>query len=199
METALKQYRLKRNFEQTSEPTGITKRRAKTSSGADGIFVVHKHDARRLHYDLRLQEKGALWSWAVTRGPSLDPAEKRLAVHVEDHPLEYAAFEGTIPKGSYGAGTVIVWDEGTWTPLEDATKGMKKGHLNFELHGKKLKGAWHLVRMKPRAGEKRDNWLLIKANDAFARPGEDILESQPHSVKSKHQKLANVSGENSSR
>jgi bifunctional non-homologous end joining protein LigD len=186
METALKEYRLKRNFRQTSEPAGSAKQRPGKSGGADGgIFIVHKHDARRLHYDLRLEHKGVLWSWAVTRGPSLDPTEKRLSVHVENHPLEYAEFEGSIPKGSYGAGTVIVWDEGTWTPLEDAAKGMKKGHLNFELHGKKLKGGWHLVRMKPRTGEKHDNWLLIKANDAFARPGEDILENEPHSVKSK--------------
>ncbi|TKB30376.1 MAG: ATP-dependent DNA ligase, partial [Mesorhizobium sp.] len=119
--------------------------------------VIHKHAATRLHYDLRLEHGGVLWSWAVTRGPSLDPHEKRLAVHVEDHPIDYAPFEGTIPKGQYGGGSVIVWDEGTWVPDGDPAKAMKKGHINFELHGHKLHGAWHLVRLKPRPGEKRDN------------------------------------------
>ena len=125
-----------------------------------------------------------LWSWAVTRGPSLDPHEKRLAVHVEDHPIDYAAFEGTIPKGEYGGGSVIVWDEGIWVPEIDPAKAMKKGHISFELKGQKLHGLWHLVRLKPRAGEKRDNWLLIKSDDAAARPGEDILKEAPESVKS---------------
>ena len=120
----------------------------------------------------------------MTRGPSLDPHEKRLAVHVEDHPIDYAPFEGTIPKGEYGGGTVIVWDEGTWTPEIDPAKAMKKGHISFELKGNKLNGLWHLVRLKPRAGEKRDNWLLIKSDDAAARPGEDILKDAPKSVKS---------------
>ena len=125
-----------------------------------------------------------LWSWAVTRGPSLDPAEKRLAVHVEDHPLDYAEFEGNIPKGSYGAGSVAVWDQGTWLPEGDAAAGMKKGHLSFELAGKKLKGSWHLVRLKARDKEKRDNWLLIKSKDEFAAADGDILESAPESIKS---------------
>lgn len=177
-------YRAKRDFKKTSEPSGA-KAAAKRKAGSEaGIFVIHKHDATRLHYDLRLEHDGVLWSWAVTRGPSLDPSEKRLAVHVEDHPLDYAGFEGTIPEGEYGAGTVIVWDEGTWVPEIDPAKGMAKGHLQFELKGSKLNGAWHLVRLKPRAGEKRDNWLLIKSDDAFAKPGEDILEEAPASVQS---------------
>jgi bifunctional non-homologous end joining protein LigD len=181
---ALEQYRAKRDFKKTAEPSGKAPRKKASAAGAGGIFVIHKHAATRLHYDLRLEHGGVLWSWAVTRGPSLDPHEKRLAVHVEDHPVDYAPFEGTIPKGEYGGGSVIVWDEGTWQPEHDPAKGMKKGHLDFELHGRKLKGKWHLVRLKPRAGEKRDNWLLIKSDDATARPGEDILRDAPQSVKS---------------
>ncbi|KQZ32189.1 DNA ligase [Mesorhizobium sp. Root552] len=181
---ALEQYRAKRDFRKTAEPSGKTPRRKTSAAGTGGIFVIHKHAATRLHYDLRLEHGGVLWSWAVTRGPSLDPHEKRLAVHVEDHPIDYAPFEGTIPKGEYGGGSVIVWDEGTWQPEHDPAKGMKKGHLDFELHGHKLKGKWHLVRLKPKTGEKRDNWLLIKSDDAAARPGEDILQDAPQSVKS---------------
>ena len=180
----LEHYRLKRDFKRTSEPAGVRQNAAGKTKFAGGIFVIHKHDARRLHYDLRLEYKGVLWSWAVTRGPSLDPADKRLAVHVEDHPLDYAGFEGTIPRGAYGAGSVIVWDQGTWTPEGDPAIGMKKGHLSFELAGKKLRGGWHLVRLKPREKENRDNWLLIKADDAFAKPDHDILEAEPKSVKS---------------
>ncbi|MER9307185.1 DNA ligase D [Mesorhizobium sp. M0293] len=179
---SLEQYHSKRDFKKTAEPAGKVSRDKKAKAG--GIFVIHKHAATRLHYDLRLEHAGVLWSWAVTRGPSLDPHEKRLAVHVEDHPIDYAPFEGTIPKGEYGGGSVIVWDEGTWTPEIDPAKAMKKGHISFELKGHKLHGLWHLVRLKPRAGEKRDNWLLIKSDDAAARPGEDILEEAPESVKS---------------
>ncbi|ANN56006.1 DNA ligase [Mesorhizobium loti NZP2037] len=178
----LEQYHAKRDFKKTSEPAGKVARTGKNEAG--GIFVIHKHAATRLHYDLRLEHGGVLWSWAVTRGPSLDPHEKRLAVHVEDHPIDYAPFEGTIPKGEYGGGSVIVWDEGTWVPETDPAKAMKKGHISFELNGHKLHGLWHLVRLKPRAGEKRDNWLLIKSDDAAARPGEDILKERPESVKS---------------
>ncbi|MEO5757960.1 MAG: DNA ligase D [Mesorhizobium sp.] len=178
----LEHYQSKRDFKKTSEPAGKVARGKKAGSG--GIFVIHKHAATRLHYDLRLEHDGVLWSWAVTRGPSLDPHEKRLAVHVEDHPIDYAPFEGTIPKGEYGGGSVIVWDEGTWVPEIDPAKAMKKGHISFELKGHKLHGLWHLVRLKPRAGEKRDNWLLIKSDDAAARPGEDILKEAPASVKS---------------
>ncbi|MBZ9821044.1 DNA ligase D [Mesorhizobium sp. CA4] len=177
---SLEQYHAKRDFKKTAEPTGKVTR----GKQAGGIFVVQKHAATRLHYDFRLEHDGVLWSWAVTRGPSLDPHEKRLAVHVEDHPIDYASFEGTIPKGQYGGGSVLVWDEGTWTPDGDPAKGMKKGHIDFELQGHKLNGRWHLVRLKPRPGEKRDNWLLIKSDDAAARPGEDILVEEPRSVKS---------------
>lgn len=176
-------YRSKRDFSRTREPKGASKRRSKAAQ-AGGAFVIHKHAARRLHYDLRLEHDGVLWSWAVTRGPSLDPGEKRLAVHVEDHPLEYGAFEGTIPAGEYGAGSVVVWDEGKWIPESDPVRGMEKGHLAFTLEGHKLGGRWHLVRLKPRRGEKRDNWLLIKVDDEFARDDEDILEAAPDSVKS---------------
>ncbi|MFD1981955.1 DNA ligase D [Mesorhizobium newzealandense] len=179
---SLEQYHSKRDFKKTAEPAGKVARGENAKAG--GIFVIHKHAATRLHYDLRLEHDGVLWSWAVTRGPSLDPHEKRLAVHVEDHPIDYAPFEGTIPKGEYGGGSVIVWDEGTWTPEIDPAKAMKEGHISFELEGHKLHGLWHLVRLKPRAGEKRDNWLLIKSDDAAARPGEDILKDAPESVKS---------------
>ncbi|RWA64726.1 DNA ligase D [Mesorhizobium sp.] len=178
----LEQYQAKRDFRKTAEPAGKVSRHKKNEAG--GIFVVQKHAATRLHYDFRLEHDGVLWSWAVTRGPSLDPHEKRLAVHVEDHPIDYAAFEGTIPKGEYGGGSVIVWDEGRWIPEGDPAQGMNKGRINFELEGHKLNGRWHLVRLKPRSSEKRNNWLLIKSDDAAARPGEDILEDEPKSVKS---------------
>ena len=176
---ALETYRKKRNFSATSEPKG---RRSRKSGNS---FVVQKHDATRLHYDFRLEMDGVLKSWAVTKGPSLVPGEKRLAVHVEDHPLEYGDFEGTIPKGEYGGGTVIVWDRGTWSPIGDANKGYAKGHLEFTLDGEKLGGRWHLVRMHGKPGEKRENWLLIKGEDEFAKPegAGDILEERPESVK----------------
>jgi len=179
---SLEQYHAKRNFRVTGEPRG-RKGRAKAKDNG-GIYVIQKHDATRLHYDLRLEYGGVLWSWAVTRGPSLDPSEKRLAVHVEDHPLDYADFEGVIPAGQYGAGSVIVWDEGTWEPEHDPAQMMKKGHINFTLHGDKLKGAWHLVKLRPRPGEKRDNWLLIKSDDEHADRRHDMLEHSPESVKS---------------
>ncbi|HMR33644.1 MAG TPA: DNA ligase D [Geminicoccaceae bacterium] len=177
---ALGTYREKRDFSATPEPSGRKKARAKGDS-----FVVQKHDARRLHYDFRLEMDGVLRSWAVTRGPSLVPGEKRLAVHVEDHPLEYGGFEGTIPKGEYGGGTVIVWDRGRWKPIGDAERGYAKGHLDFELFGEKLRGRWHLVRMAGKPREKRENWLLIKGDDDEARPegAPDILEERPDSVK----------------
>lgn len=183
-------YRRKRNFAKTSEPPG----RVAKASGSR--FVIQKHAARRLHYDLRLELDGAFKSWAIARGPSLQPDEKRLAVHVEDHPLDYGDFEGTIPKGEYGGGTVIVWDRGQWEPIGDPHKGYAKGHLDFELKGEKLKGRWHLVRMHRRPGEKRENWLLIKANDTEARLDDrpDILTEQPESVKT-GRVIEEVSGE----
>lgn len=192
---ALETYHAKRDFSRTREPKGAAKRAAGKAAKGNS-FVIQKHDARRLHYDFRLEMDGVLKSWAVTRGPSLVPGEKRLAVHVEDHPLEYGGFEGTIPKGEYGGGTVIVWDRGTWTPVGDAKRGYKKGHLEFELAGEKLGGRWHLVRMAGRRGEKRENWLLIKSEDEFARDEKapDILEERPDSVLS-GRVIADVEGE----
>jgi bifunctional non-homologous end joining protein LigD len=188
---ALDTYRKKRDFDRTPEPKGDKGKRA-----AGNGCVIQKHDARRLHYDFRLEMDGVLVSWAVTRGPSLVPGEKRLAVHVEDHPLDYGGFEGTIPKGEYGGGTVIVWDRGTWKPLGDAKKGLAKGHLEFELAGEKLAGRWHLIRMARRPREKRDNWLLIKGEDEYARGEDDpdILEERPESVKT-GRLVADVAGE----
>lgn len=174
---ALEEYRSKRDFKRTPEPAG------ETAAAPGARFVVQKHAARRLHYDFRLELDGVLKSWAVTRGPSLDPADKRLAVQVEDHPLEYGDFEGVIPKGEYGGGAVALWDRGTWEPLADPVTGMGKGVLKFRLHGQKLNGVWALVQLK---AEPR-NWLLIKERDAEARPGSDILGEQPTSVLSGRQ------------
>ncbi len=175
---ALKTYRAKRDFGQTLEPRGVAAR-AKGNQ-----FVIQKHDATRLHYDLRLELDGVMLSWAVTRGPSLVPGEKRLAIHVEDHPIEYNTFEGTIPKGQYGGGTVMIWDRGKWFPDHDPRKGMKKGHLDFRLEGKKLGGRFHLVRMRKRPGERQEPWLLIKSDDEAARKKSDpdILEEMQESA-----------------
>lgn len=175
---SLETYNSKRDFTKTKEPKGAA------ASGEGHSFVIQKHAARRLHYDFRLELDGVLKSWAVARGPSLLPDEKRLAVETEDHPLDYGGFEGTIPAGEYGGGEVILWDRGDWEPVGDPHKGYAKGHLEFILHGEKLQGLWHLVRMHRRPGEKRDNWLLIKAEDDFSRePGSaDILEERPESV-----------------
>lgn len=177
---SLSEYRRKRDFKATPEPKAAA---AKTKGNS---FVIQKHAARRLHYDLRLEMNGVLKSWAITRGPSLVPTEKRLAVHVEDHPLTYGDFEGVIPPGQYGSGEVIVWDRGTWIPLHDPAKGYKKGHLEFTLEGEKLQGHWHLVRMAGRDGETRENWLLIKGDDEYARTADDadVIEALPLSVKS---------------
>src|SRR6185437_12352077 len=175
---ALKTYRAKRRFEVSAEPRGSGARKR------GHAFVIQKHAARRLHYDLRLELDGVMKSWAVTRGPSLVPDEKRLAVQVEDHPIDYNKFEGTIPKGEYGGGTVMIWDRGSWQPEGDPHKGLAKGHLNFALRGEKLQGNWHLVRMHRKSGEKRDNWLLVKAHDDAERRVRDgdILEEEPFSV-----------------
>ncbi|KGJ12413.1 DNA ligase D (plasmid) [Paracoccus versutus] len=187
---ALETYRKKRDFAATPEPKG-----GRIRKGGDA-FVVQKHAATRLHYDFRLELDGVLKSWAVAKGPSLVPDEKRLAVHVENHPLEYGDFEGTIPKGEYGGGTVILWDRGTWTPVGDPHQGYAKGHLEFTLHGEKLHGRWHLVRMRGKPREKRENWLLIKGEDEFARTKDapDILDERPESVKTGRQ-IADVAGE----
>src|SRR6201999_1778729 len=150
-------------------------------------FVVQKHDATRLHYDFRLELDGVFKSWAVTRGPSLNPHDKRLAVEVEDHPLDYGDFEGTIPKGEYGGGTVQIWDRGYWSPEGmNPEEGFASGDLKFTLHGKRLHGSWVLVRMKrDRTGGKRTNWLLIKHQDEFARAGDgDALLQDDRSVAS---------------
>ncbi len=172
-------YRAKRDFTKTSEPAGKASRRRGAS------FVVQKHDASRLHYDFRLELDGTLKSWAVAKGPSLVKGEKRLAVQVEDHPLGYGDFEGTIPAGQYGGGTVLLWDRGTWEPEGDPHEGIEKGRLTFRLDGEKLQGTWHLVRMAKRPRERQESWLLIKADDSYARTEDDpdILEEAPLSVK----------------
>jgi bifunctional non-homologous end joining protein LigD len=149
------------------------------------LFVVHKHDASRLHYDFRLELNGVLLSWAVPKGPSLNPHDKRLAVQVEDHPLDYADFEGIIPEGSYGAGTVLLWDAGLWWEEGDAVEGLRKGELKFRLEGRKLKGGWALVRMKGRGWDNgKTNWLLIKRRDESADLSgkRDVLVERPESV-----------------
>lgn len=177
---ALEKYRSMRDFTLTAEPSGSR------AVAAGNRFVIQKHAATRLHYDFRLELNGTFRSWAVTRGPSLNPADKRLAVEVEDHPLDYGDFEGTIPKGQYGGGTVMLWDRGTWQPEGDAEKMLAKGDLKFSLDGEKLKGSWVLVRMRgDKFGGKRNNWLLIKHHDKYARDtnGEAILKKD-HSVAS---------------
>ncbi|HET7882596.1 MAG TPA: DNA ligase D, partial [Acetobacteraceae bacterium] len=172
-DTSITTYRAKRDFSVTREPAP-SERKSKREAP---IFVVQKHQAHRagLHWDFRLEHGGVLWSWAVRKGPSLDPADKRIAAHVEDHPLDYADFEGTIPDGQYGAGTVELWDRGTWQPLDDPEAGMQKGELRFVLDGKRLHGRFTLVRLKPRPGQRsrQDNWLLIKGHDEAERAGAD--------------------------
>lgn len=167
MSDPLSAYRAKRSADRTPEPAGVL-----APAGSGGLFVVHKHAARRLHWDLRLEMDGVLRSWAVPRGPSFDQKDKRLAVHVEDHPMEYANFEGLIPEGNYGAGAVVVWDRGEWVPVEDPKEGLRKGKLLFDLKGYKLRGRWTLVKIQK--GEKE--WLLIKEKDSWLRKenGEDI-------------------------
>ena len=170
----LERYRSMRDFEVTREPSGRAGK-GKKAAAADGLpFVIQKHAATRLHYDFRLGWNGVLKSWAVTKGPSYVPADKRLAVQVEDHPMEYGGFEGIIPKGQYGGGTVMLWDHGTWEPHVDVDEGLRKGSLKFALHGEKMKGNWALVRMGGRAAnESKPNWLLIKEHDEFERAAGD--------------------------
>ncbi len=165
----LSDYNAKRDFARTAEPAGTLAR------GKGNRFIVQKHDATRLHYDFRLEIDGVLKSWAVTRGPSLDPDQKRLAVRTEDHPLSYASFEGVIPAGEYGGGTVMLWDEGIWSPIKGkSARDLDKGHLHFVLAGQRMRGEWLLVRLKPRGNEKRENWLLRKVADGEAG-GTDTL------------------------
>ncbi|WP_288378377.1 DNA polymerase ligase N-terminal domain-containing protein, partial [uncultured Massilia sp.] len=179
MPDALKLYKAKRNFAVTPEPAeGGT-------PGTEALtFVIQKHWATRLHYDFRLELDGAMKSWAVPKGPSYDTHDKRMAVHVEDHPISYSDFEGTIPPKQYGAGKVIIWDKGTWTPIGDPHEGYRKGNLKFEIHGHKMQGRWVLVRMKGR-GEKQEAWLLIKENDEYAKSAEEfsVVDEMPDSVK----------------
>ncbi|WP_426173807.1 DNA ligase D [Massilia sp. TWR1-2-2] len=179
MPDALKTYKEKRNFSITSEPP------EGGEAGLDGLtFVIQKHWASRLHYDFRLELDGTMKSWAVPKGPSYDTKDKRMAVHVEDHPISYSSFEGTIPEKQYGAGKVIIWDKGTWAPLDDPHKGYEAGNLKFEMHGHKMHGKWALIRMKGK-GEKQEPWLLIKEKDDFARPAGEfsVVDEMPDSVK----------------
>ncbi|SHN51503.1 DNA ligase D [Desulfitobacterium chlororespirans] len=171
MTAKLNQYNQKRNFDRTMEPEGITE-----MPHAGLRFVVQHHLARRDHYDLRLEWDGAMLSWAVPKGPSYNTRDKRLAVQVEDHPLEYRHFEGTIPKGEYGGGVVMLWDEGFWEPYVDVDGGLREGMLKFVLKGRRLKGKWALVRMKGKAGEKKDNWLLLKEKDDYVQTADGISQ-----------------------
>jgi len=183
----LKEYRKKRHFPATPEPAGESSTKIKPRPQL--IYVVQKHRASHLHYDFRLEWKGVLLSWAVPKGPSLDPSIKRLAMQVEDHPIEYADFEGVIPEGGYGGGTVMVWDQGYWTPEQpDVDGALKKGDLKFTLQGKKLRGSWVLVRT--RGFGSKPSWLLIKHRDQFAST-KDITEEEPYSAVS-HRLLADI-------
>ena len=170
--TSLAEYNRKRDFKKTKEPAG-----KRASSEGGNRFIVQKHAATRLHWDFRLEADGVLKSWAVTKGPSPDPEIKRLAVRTEDHPMAYAEFEGTIPKGEYGGGTVMLWDKGTWAPVEGKSwKDIEKGHLHFVLDGERMKGEWLLIRLKGKPGEKRENWLLRKLEDEYAEEGDGLVE-----------------------
>jgi bifunctional non-homologous end joining protein LigD len=175
----LETYRAKRNFERTQEPKGEPR---KSHPAPELSFVVQKHQATQLHYDFRLEWNGVLLSWAVPKGPSPDPTVKRLAMAVEDHPLEYGGFEGIIPEGEYGGGTVMVWDRGTWEPESpDVDAALEKGDLKFTLHGKKLKGSWVLVRTRGFGKSSKPSWLLIKHKDQYAA-SDDLSAAKPKSV-----------------
>ncbi|MBV6290240.1 DNA ligase D [Pseudomonas aegrilactucae] len=191
MAKPLHEYQRKRNFDATPEPAGQSRRSARAQALQ---FCIQKHDASHLHYDLRLELDGTLKSWAIPKGPSLDPTVKRLAVHVEDHPLDYASFEGSIPEGHYGAGDVIVWDRGVWLPEGDPAKGYANGKLRFRLHGEKLGGTWHLFRT--RLGGKKAQWMLVKSDDEAARAQADydVLQAQPDSVLSERSLIPRTKG-----
>jgi bifunctional non-homologous end joining protein LigD len=187
----LEKYRKKRNFGVSPEPRGRTAAKHKK----DLLYVIQKHRASQLHYDFRLEANGVLLSWAIPKGPSLDPSVKRLAMQVEDHPIEYGGFEGVIPAGEYGGGTVMLWDRGTWTPEEDDVEAaVRKGSLKFTLNGKKLRGSWALVRTNAYGGRGRSSWLLIKHRDQFASK-KDITVEKPRSVLS-GELLAEIAREN---
>jgi bifunctional non-homologous end joining protein LigD len=177
---ALNEYRKKRDFKISPEPSG--EKASPKNPKSSLIYVVQKHRASHLHYDFRLEFRGALLSWAIPKGPSLDPSVKRLAMHVEDHPVDYGGFEGTIPEGEYGGGTVMVWDKGTWSPESpDVAAALEKGDLKFTLHGKKLKGSWVLVRTRGYGSSSKTSWLLIKHRDDFAS-NIDIAQEMPRSA-----------------
>jgi bifunctional non-homologous end joining protein LigD len=183
----LTEYRRKRDFKTTAEPEGGGKKTARDRKQLE--FVIQKHAATRLHFDLRLEADGVMKSWAVPKGPSPDPAVKRLAMQVEDHPMEYNAFEGTIPKGEYGGGTVMIWDRGAYEPEkgegEDGVReGLKKGDLKVIFHGKRMKGSWVLVRTRGWGGGSggKPSWLLIKHRDKYAEPGDALVEKHKTSV-----------------
>ncbi len=190
----LNEYRKKRNFKVTPEPSGD--RPVKSKKSAQLIYVIQKHRATALHYDFRLEWRGTLLSWAVPKGPSLDPAVKRLAMHVEDHPIDYANFEGVIPAQEYGGGTVMIWDYGTWEPeVPDVDQALAKGDLKFELHGRKLQGSWVLVRTRGFGSSKgKTSWLLIKHRDAYSSD-RDITAEKPYSAVS-HKLLAGIARDN---
>ena len=174
----LAEYNAKRDFSLTPEPAGEP-----LASETGNRFIVQKHDATRLHWDLRLEVDGVLKSWAVTKGPSPDPDIKRLAVRTEDHPMSYADFEGVIPKGEYGGGTVMLWDRGTWQPIEGkSASDLEEGHLHFCLEGERMKGEWLLIRLKQKPGEKRENWLLRKLQDDHAEAGDGLVQRELTSV-----------------
>jgi bifunctional non-homologous end joining protein LigD len=180
---ALEKYKEKRNFKISPEPSGKSPKAA--SSKRRLLYVIQKHRASQLHYDFRLELHGVLLSWAIPKGPSLDPAVKRLAMQVEDHPLEYGGFEGVIPEGEYGGGTVMVWDNGEWVPEgDDAAAALEKGDLKFTLLGKKLHGSWVLVRTRGFGSRADKSWLLIKHRDQYASK-KDIVAEEPRSVLSK--------------
>lgn len=190
---SLEKYKQKRDFQKSPEPAG--KSSAATGSKRDLLYVIQKHRASQLHYDFRLEFKGVLLSWAVPKGPSLDPSVKRLAMQVEDHPLEYGSFEGVIPEGEYGGGTVMVWDNGNWVPeSDDVASALEKGDLKFTLQGKKLRGSWVLVRTRGFGSKPDKSWLLIKHRDKYASD-KDITASQPRSVLSKRL-LADIARDN---
>jgi bifunctional non-homologous end joining protein LigD len=182
-----------RDFQATPEPSGGKPRKAKLP-----IFVIQKHHASHLHYDFRLEMEGVLKSWAVPKGPSYDPTVKRLAMMTEDHPYDYASFEGVIPAGNYGAGNVIIWDNGGWEfvePGDDPVKALKSGKLTFRLYGKKMFGEWALVKIKGRYGDKGNEWLLLKHRDEFASEEVDITEVAPNSIIS-NKDVDEIGGEN---